>query len=155
MSVYVHLCVCVCVRVHACMCVSICMCDVSVIVKRSRLPPCVEDGHCTGPPVILLLLLVQRYLSSSRFLQAARLHPPSALMVVFVAVFQMWEKGIELCDELAGLYRDELFDYLSLSKILVSSCWCPPVCLPSVIVVPAQQGLRLENVTSTFAAPAV
>ncbi|BFY99041.1 hypothetical protein BsWGS_02080 [Bradybaena similaris] len=31
---------------------------------------------------------------------------------------KMWEKGIELCEELCMLYRDELFDYVSLSKIL-------------------------------------
>ena len=104
------------------MCACICVCEVSVMVKRSRLPPCVKDGHCTSPPVVVVVLLVQRYSSSSRFLQTARLQPPSALIAGFVAVFQMWEKGIELCDELAGLYRDELFDYLSLSKILVSSC---------------------------------
>ena len=122
MCICVCVCVCACACLHVCMCVCICVCEVSVIVKRSRLPPCVKDGHCTSPPVVVVVLLVQRYSSSSRFLQAARLQPPSALIVVFVAVFQMWEKGIELCDELAGLYRDELFDYLSLSKILVSSC---------------------------------
>ncbi|XP_012940011.1 dedicator of cytokinesis protein 1 isoform X2 [Aplysia californica] len=31
---------------------------------------------------------------------------------------KMWEKGIELCEELCQLYREELFDYESLSKIL-------------------------------------
>ncbi|XP_055899924.1 dedicator of cytokinesis protein 1-like isoform X3 [Biomphalaria glabrata] len=31
---------------------------------------------------------------------------------------KMWEKGIELCEELCLLYRDELFDYVSLGKIL-------------------------------------
>ena len=46
--------------------------------------------------------------------------PPGSALRAVVAVFQMWEKGIELCDELAGLYREEVFDYSSLSKILVS-----------------------------------
>ncbi|KAL8560337.1 hypothetical protein ACOMHN_006068 [Nucella lapillus] len=31
---------------------------------------------------------------------------------------EMWEKGIEMCEELAALYRDELFDYSHLSKLL-------------------------------------
>lgn len=31
----------------------------------------------------------------------------------------MWEKGIELCDELAQQYKEELFNYRNLSKILV------------------------------------
>ncbi|KAH9503217.1 Dedicator of cytokinesis protein 1 [Bulinus truncatus] len=31
---------------------------------------------------------------------------------------KMWEKGIELCEELCMLYKDELFDYISLGKIL-------------------------------------
>lgn len=36
----------------------------------------------------------------------------------------MWEKGIELCKELAEQYETELFDYNELSKILVSfSYW--------------------------------
>jgi hypothetical protein len=32
----------------------------------------------------------------------------------------MWEKGIQLCKELAQLYEGELFDYERLSVILVS-----------------------------------
>ncbi|XP_070212219.1 dedicator of cytokinesis protein 1-like isoform X7 [Littorina saxatilis] len=31
---------------------------------------------------------------------------------------KMWEKGIELCDELAAQYKEEVFDYSSLSKIM-------------------------------------
>ncbi|XP_025093618.1 LOW QUALITY PROTEIN: dedicator of cytokinesis protein 1-like [Pomacea canaliculata] len=31
---------------------------------------------------------------------------------------KMWEKGIELCDELAQQYKEELFNYRNLSKIL-------------------------------------
>ncbi|CAL1526733.1 unnamed protein product [Lymnaea stagnalis] len=31
---------------------------------------------------------------------------------------KMWEKGIELCEELCMLYRDDVFDYVSLGKIL-------------------------------------
>ncbi|XP_076471351.1 dedicator of cytokinesis protein 1-like isoform X3 [Babylonia areolata] len=31
---------------------------------------------------------------------------------------EMWEKGIELCEELAALYKEEIFDYSNLSKIL-------------------------------------
>ncbi|RUS91929.1 hypothetical protein EGW08_000331, partial [Elysia chlorotica] len=31
---------------------------------------------------------------------------------------KMWEKGIEICEELCLLYKDELFDYTSLSEIL-------------------------------------
>ena len=33
----------------------------------------------------------------------------------------MWETGIEMCKELAHLYEEELFDYKSLSTILVSN----------------------------------
>ena len=32
----------------------------------------------------------------------------------------MWEKGIELCKELASLYDNEMFDYEKLSWTLVS-----------------------------------
>ncbi|GFO14587.1 dedicator of cytokinesis protein, partial [Plakobranchus ocellatus] len=31
---------------------------------------------------------------------------------------KMWEKGIELCEELCKLYKEEMFDYVSLSNIL-------------------------------------
>ena len=34
-------------------------------------------------------------------------------------MFQMWERGIELCQEIAQLYENELFDYEKLSFILV------------------------------------
>jgi len=36
-----------------------------------------------------------------------------------VFIFQMWERGIELCQEIAKLYEQELFDYEKLSWILV------------------------------------
>lgn len=36
-----------------------------------------------------------------------------------LSVFQMWEKGIELCKELVRLYEEELFDYERLSVIMV------------------------------------
>ena len=35
----------------------------------------------------------------------------------------MWEKGIELCKELANQYEHENFDYIQLSQILVSRGW--------------------------------
>ena len=39
--------------------------------------------------------------------------------VVFVVVFQTWEKAIELCKELAEQYQSYLYDYMKLANILV------------------------------------
>ena len=36
----------------------------------------------------------------------------------------MWEKGIELCKELAHQYENETFDFIQLSAVLVSSHAC-------------------------------
>ena len=33
---------------------------------------------------------------------------------------KMWEKGIELCKELAELYESKMYDFVKLSDILVS-----------------------------------
>ena len=36
-----------------------------------------------------------------------------------LSISQMWEKGIELCKELANMYENEMFDYEKLSWTLV------------------------------------
>ena len=40
------------------------------------------------------------------------------LLVLFLLIKKMWEKGIELCKELAHQYETETFDYSQLSLIL-------------------------------------
>lgn len=42
------------------------------------------------------------------------------LYIMYCFHIQMWEKGIQLCKELAQLYEGELYDYERLSVILVS-----------------------------------
>ena len=51
---------CVCACVCACVCVCVCerVCGVSVIVKRSSLPPCAVSRRYWNPLLLLLLLLL-------------------------------------------------------------------------------------------------
>ncbi|PVD30241.1 hypothetical protein C0Q70_09503 [Pomacea canaliculata] len=57
---------------------------------------------------------------------------------------KMWEKGIELCDELAQQYKEELFNYRNLSKILLMKTLDPP---SEEILSSRKQYLQINSVT--------
>ena len=87
------MCVCVCERERQCVCV----CYVCVCV-------CVFVCVC----------------ERERERERKRTRQPMNSMLLHC---QMWEKGLDLCKELAKQYETETFDYIRLSQLLVSEIW--------------------------------